>query len=867
MSTAPTRRTHQGIPHPAKQVPDPRALCVLAEKALLEREQEANLANTSAEAKEACLATELQAAIDAFEGDASEEHGGVLQRAIMDAQKAAVASHLRVRARKLLARQVAPNRRAELAEAELKRLISQVTAMSEAMKSREDTPQLTNETSTTSQTDALHRQRFRRRDAVKNELRLALGEAELAGVSQQVRHEARLVLTRLEKEQHAKELAEQRLMQLRRQGCGDASELEDRLFLERGRLEAGMSPGTKRISGEIESRVAKLSAAEQRERWLKDEFEAAAKDSDVIRLQQLVLQAKSMNATVPPQMLAALHELEAKEQGTPMDHAKSRDHLTKLEIIMQRLKEAAEAAVTLAIEKPSLEAFDKAKHAIADARSRRVKEEDVHTLERRLALAEAKNSQRLEVAAELDLFVRTNACANGVRGQALIKDANRREQLRALIRRATDAGVDEELVRNARDLLEPSRTRVGAATSLAEKELEERRAAQLQREAAECELREAAKCTGHDGQQKLEEAIKAARGAGASDKELRLAAARLSELEKHKRRCGLMIGNIRRAVHLLPKDPWRFQLLLDSAKEIPDWTPELTRVVQESREQVDKALQEEVRQHEVQHRLKLCLARLRKGRGPGQAVGSEDLAALIETIAEARELHLPQEMVAEAEGQLRDLRRDGYRRVVAEHKLRLAMNAKDFPGIERSVREIRALGQSGLLDGTTPINSARSTRSSSAGPQSARLMDAASSMMRQLGDAVAQRQAATAALMERLSDIDAVPPSFAGTGPDDQTHATEALEHVVPEHSAAKCPEDLGLWIQEFAALLQEAKQCGVAPSLLEHARLKLREKRREHQDQLQAYDALQRALAKKGAPQQELLRHLRKVQRLHAVR
>lgn len=112
-------------------------------------------------------------------------------------------------------------------------------------------------------------------------------------------------------------------------------------------------------------------------------------------------------------------------------------------------------------------------------------------------------------------------------------------------------------------------------------------------------------------------------------------------------------------------------------------------------------------------------------------------------------------------------------RSVAEHRLELALSARDAQEIERSMRQVRALGHVGLGERRV-------------GPRGSRpaggLVEEALSVLNGLNEAAARRQAAAAALLREAP----------GT------------------------------------AAIQEAKQSRVAPSLVEQARVRLRLKRRQ---------------------------------------
>merc|ERR1711924_499391 len=135
--------------------------------------------------------------------------------------------------------------------------------------------------------------------------------------------------------------------------------------------------------------------------------------------------------------------------------------------------------------------------------------------------------------------------------------------------------------------------------------------------------------------------------------------------------------------------------------------------------------------------------------------------------------------------------------------------------------------------------------------QLARLMDSANAMLRHLGDVATRRQAAETALLQRIAESSDDPLPYVDTG-DTQAGTTVAQQGT----------DD---WVKEVMELVHEAKQSGVAPTLIEHAKLKIRQKRRERRDEQHAVAALKRTLQKKNASTQELLKNMRKVERYQA--
>lgn len=403
-------------------------------------------------------------------------------------------------------------------------------------------------------------------------------------------------------------------------------------------------------------------------------------------------------------------------------------------------------------------------------------EEAILAMEKRLAAVEQAYGPRFQVEERMQAILRA-AEARAPEGSpkyAELRESSQVQELRELLREASRWGADSEIVDRCMDLLDRSiemeatrrnaemlihralakaqrseagvellqeavaeGKRCGVSTLHAEKELLRLRDQQVQREAAEAELLEAAKGVGPKGRRRWEMAVQHAKSVGVAAEKLQAAKAELLEAAKGVR----------------PKERQRFEV-------------------------------------EVQH--------AKIGGAPAEKV--------------------QEEMFRKAEESHQAVRRERSQRDVVERRLRLALKAKDLGEIERSLGQMEP-------------------------PQSARLMEAASSMLRHLSETNARRQAAVAALQERLA-----PGAPAGTGAGAEGSPTG---------------QD---WLKDTTAVLHEARQCGVQASLIEHARLKVRERLREERDRAQACEALQRTLSKKDAPEHEVLRNLRRLQRFNAL-
>ncbi|CAJ1361593.1 unnamed protein product [Effrenium voratum] len=90
-------------------------------------------------------------------------------------------------------------------------------------------------------------------------------------------------------------------------------------------------------------------------------------------------------------------------------------------------------------------------------------------------------------------------------------------------------------------------------------------------------------------------------------------------------------------------------------------------------------------------------------------------------------------------------------------------------------------------------------------------------------------------------------------------NTSKGLTGIVPKEAEEEGCKSL----RGARSAIQEAKQSGVASTLIEQAKLKLRRRRRDRQDQQEACSSLQKALSKKDVPKQVLLAKMTRVQRL----
>ena len=126
--------------------------------------------------------------------------------------------------------------------------------------------------------------------------------------------------------------------------------------------------------------------------------------------------------------------------------------------------------------------------------------------------------------------------------------------------------------------------RVGLNIHTAERQVLRLKELQVNRESTQAELMEASRGSGVLGRQRLETALRAAKGAGVAAERLLLASGRLAELRSHERRCDTLAGEVQRALPGLEKQPWRYEELLKAAERLRPWTKRLERLVAQGKE-------------------------------------------------------------------------------------------------------------------------------------------------------------------------------------------------------------------------------------------------------------------------------------------
>lgn len=645
--------------------------------------------------------------------------------------------------------------------------------------------------------------------------------------------------------------------------------------------------------------------------------EEATPERQALRLRELIAQARRFDLTVPPKYVKALGELNKKASKPHVQVKPDGDRLKKAVALALMASKAVTSAETMG----TSAAFDMARRRIAEASQGETNANGICAIRRRLGLLELEDGPRIRAQDQLEQLMAGIFATDwhGRNGLHVVQDGAKLEQLRAAIEEANIRQVDDErALLAAEELYERSiifednrrlaekqlRAELSQATrkdgdidSLsmaieegkrcglpvlhAEHELMRAHDALVHREAASAELQEAVKGTGAVGRSRLESAIRAARLAGINAQLLRSAGARLAELERHDNKCELLAGNLRRAIPLIASEPWRMQQLIESARALHPQTSELERLVAQSRHQLERTVVSQKEQRMVQQELHNLLNTLGALRTRRETTDSDvDAAAASQRLAElmprAQSLGVKEELLHEGRALMKAFRREGCQHAVAEHRLRIALNQKDLGEIERAVREVRALGTTAhaLSENSGGSASTRTgDRANRSGAHSARLVDAADAMIRHLGDVAQRKQAATTALLVHITDDDAqgaMPLGVEGEAAKPNSHETSLGPRSIgggaahgSEAPGAGAQPGSAAWLRDVTEVVKEAQQSGVASSLIGHARMRIREQRREHSTRESALKNLERSLAKKTPHRHELIRNVQRVQRV----
>ncbi|CAE8618304.1 unnamed protein product [Polarella glacialis] len=873
------------------------------------------------------VAEVLVCCLEVAEVDESEDVMQELERALEAAQKVGVFPELRVKARRVITQFRQSLRRVTGAEANVqrlqRRLEAELLAAEETSRNRNRSapaaaaPALSGEgegSSTCKSSlsfaspaeSASSNGEFKRQKKIESlmqQLQVALKEAEQAGVPEESCIEAVELSLRLEQHQRADQLTAKKLHELA--AMEDPEKIEDFLFHTKDGSMLPKGGEARRMLDVLTTRVVRLAEKEQLQQWLLSELSQAGEASDLLRLKQLFVQADVLKLTVPPAVVALLHELESEEaeivakgdtfsSTTSSTKSSCKDPHERQRVFGLRRIRMVKGAVEEAEDDPHEECLDAARKAICEGQQTGAPAGELEKLEKRLTALELEHRPRQQAERQLlGVMLQAEAGPGHDPEETLLLEEQVKE-LREAIAEATRRCVDEEMIQAAEEMLErtiearnkqraamdevrralfrPGRTEAdverlekavddarscncGVQAAHALRKLAHLREVQVNRETAGAELVEASKGLGYGARERLENAVREAKRVGVSAEKLRASAARLAELAEHERRCALIAGNIRRILPVLRKEPWRFQHYAEAAKSMSPWSQELEQCVGQGQELLVKIQEEQKKLKEAQHVLQSTIKRIEEARSKGELTG-ELLAALPAALEKGKGAGVSEELLREGQQHMKDFKREGCQRSVAEHRLKLALNARDHAEIERSMRQVRALGIFDIKSlGGGGAQSARGDRAEPS--KSARLMEVASSTLRHLSDAAARRQVAAASLQQCISeggsDSIALPP----------------VERSMMGGSADAAATQKGIhgWLKEAQDALQEAKHCGVAPTLIEQAKHKIRLKRRECQEQLEANKALQKVLSKKDAPQQVVLAKMRRVQRLQADR
>lgn len=827
-----------------------------AEEELRRREEEALEGSLRVKERQAEATWALRRAIEAAQRSKG-ENLAELRQAIKAAQEVSADPQLRAKARRLLATFERELEMSQQFESSLKKLCDRLQECYEEgllVKSPRVEAQ-----------QQLEEQRL------MTSIRQEASEAERVGIFVKNRASALKLVAKIERKHRDATAEVQRLRKMLE--VDDATQLEERLQVAK---DTGLTVGPRaaRVVDEVQERISRLAQKEHQEQWFQSELRTAAENGDAARLQVLFTQAHTLGFVVPPAMVSFLHELEeaspSRRHQEALAGAKAQSERRKDFALRQQ--QNVEKAVAEAEEQPTTATIDIATKAVLAAKQGMVPKAIMNVLEKRLAKVEVEHRPRIAAEEKLQNLL-TQAEDPDAYNDPVFLEACKVDQLRTLLEEAKSRAADEVLVEEAEEVLKRSvemqqkrrqaeeqlrRARAGAVqswshqrveslstavetckqhgvlTMMAKLELDKMLEQQVQREAAQAELAEALKGSGAQARQRLQEAVRTAKSVGVSAEKLRAASIKLADMANDEHKCVLAAGDLRRTLLVLETEPWRLQQMVQTVKKIEPKTDELLKVLQYCEESLARVIQDRGAKREVLMELRDRLKRIQEGRAAGEPV-TESLATLPMLLKRAKGAGAPEELLKEGARQLQLTRREACQRAVAEHRLRLALGANDLEELERAVRQVRALGVN--YSGT-----GRGDRDEL--PLSARLMEAANSMLRQLHDASVKRQAAAAILHERILEP--------------ASHRSEHSAHAgLESHQATDTRTTL------VAGILKEARHTGVAQTLIEQARLKIRQRRRQRQEEKIACDQLERALSKKETPDHEVIRYLQKARRL----
>lgn len=841
----------------------------MAEDMLKRKEMQLRQEHQAQEEKCSKAKNDLREALEVVEAGPTRDALKRLDEAVQAAALLGSVPELRVRARRILTSAKEEMERLEHAKQELVKATDRLrrfVASDEA--SRPATPQSDDE-GDSHQAKAKSRAQAaiastaaQRRQEVLLIERLLAAEAmaEKAGVAAEFCHEALVLIADVKQRREHEEAAARKLTRLLE--ATEPAMVDELLEAAKASGLAETSKETKRVIQQVRHRVAVLAGQEQNALWLHEEFFAAAEAQDSARLTQLVHQSKALGLPVSPDILCLLHELEAESRASTRaprsvseENKDGSSQDRSWQGFRERRQQAVQALEELAADAEStLEAaeLDKFRQEVANAKLMRgFPPEALVTLEKRLTALEVRAVPRLSMETELKALL-AEAMTAQTRGELLLLTGLKTDRLKTLCAEGKRQNlVDQGLLSNGVDLLEkivsasaaqkeaaaqlrqamfrPIRKQaemerlqnaigearsVGLPTVQADAALLKAQQLMVQRAVAEAELAEASKGHGQQGRERLQAALQSAKNAGVAAERLRAASEKLAELQRHEQHCSLAAANIRRVMPMLATQPWRYQELVDMVKALNPVTKELQALLLEGQAKLTQAKEEQTRLRDAKGSLQEALAHIQECKTRNEPVG-ETPATLPKLLAEAKSAGVGEELLQQAQQVLRSIKHEACQRTAAEHQLKLALAARDAVEIERCVRLVRSLGH-----GQESFTKAATSN----------IMETANAVLREIADTEARRQAATAALQQRIAK---------------DTRAEGTSKAV------------------SLQALLAEAKQSGVAEVHLEQAKQKMREETRMQKEQAEACKELQKVLSKKDAAPQHILRSLHKVARL----
>jgi hypothetical protein len=860
--------------------PKPDTLIDKAEQVIRQRQAETFRQNEIEQSRKERLTVVLMSAMEMAEDEAREADLAALEKALNAAQSGGVLPHLRVKARKLLMEKRRKRDLAANAENVLRKTLEEASKIVASGESNERFVERLKEQIAIASRHGLKK-------SIIEQAQLVLSDNENQKRKRQLTEQGlKELITSNDKERiedalflYARDFLEQ---------DEGARRIVAQLEVRRAQLEQ-REARTKELNTQIEA--AKKEEDLQALCKLYDEAKKEGikvSPSAIRTMHSLQAVAASMASKTASQELDEEPSSLSLPSVRPKSEGSAAAQVTR-KIYCEKKQADVNQAVIKAEDDPHPKNVDFARKAVVDAKLERlVPENEIRQLERRLAILERTDGIRLQAESELSrclsvfeklfedkvsapmhdgnvIALQTSvdaAVAAGAapdllkRGHDLLdkwqscsKDQRKiRELLRDALQRTGDTSADIHLLATAIKCCEEN----GINAAHAERKLAQWESMMERRISAEHELAEASDesglASGALGRQRLEHAIRAAEAAGVGVRKINEAHDRLARLTRHEKRCSAMAGNIQRLLPSLQEEPWRFLELMEATKRLKPWTAQLEKQVKASMDQMEKNRDLEERQKEVEEELKVVLMvhsrdldklqDVRSDKEPKLRGADQDTSRLEKAIESAQKLRVKSQILDEAVACLKTVNKERSKLNVAEHRLRLAVNGKDLPEIERSTREIRALGR----NVSQPEGSQSARRPKGGPPNSARLMEMATTVAKQLDDAATRKQAAESELWRWIADEQ--PPSI---------HDSDGKSVPVDQSKA---------WVSEVLDIVHEGKQTGVSATLIEHAKLKIHQRLRAEKERREACQVLAKHVNGKEVSTQDLLRGIHKVRR-----